>query len=92
MEVGHFSDDALPLATSSAVREVTLFAFSISKKPPRAYLDFLHRARKYVNAEASTSKKSGSSKTSRGNHENDCRKEIKRPIKHPAADSRQARE
>ena len=57
MEVGHLSDDALLLAASSAVREDTAFAFSISKKPLRAYSDFLDQAKNYVNAEASTSKK-----------------------------------
>ena len=60
MEVGYLSDDALLLAASSVVREDTPFAFSISKKPPQAYSDFLDRARNYVNAEASTSKKSES--------------------------------
>ena len=65
MEVGHLSDDAMLLAASFAVHEDTPFAFSISRKPPRAYSDFLDRAKNYVNAEASTSKKFGSAKTSR---------------------------
>ena len=76
----HLSDDALLLAASSAVREDTPFAFSISKKPHRAYSDFLNRARNYVNAEASILKKSGSAKASRGNLEGDHRKEMKRPV------------
>ena len=63
MEVGHLSDDALLLAASSAVREDTPFAFSINKKPPWAYSDFLDRARNYKNAEALTSKKAGTVKT-----------------------------
>ena len=88
MEVKHLSDNALLLATSSAVREDTPFAFSISKKPPQAYSDFLDRARNYVNAEALTLKKSGSAKTSQGNLENDRRKEMKRPVEPPAAGSR----
>ena len=71
MEVRRLSDDALLLAASSAVRGDTPFTFSISKKPPRAYSYFLDRARNYVNAEASTSKKSGSAKASRGNLEGD---------------------
>ena len=54
IEVGHLSDDALLLAASSAVREDTPFAFSIGKKPQRAYADFLGRARNYINAEAAT--------------------------------------
>ena len=88
----HLSDDALLLAASSAVREDTPFAFFISKKPLRAYLDFLDRARNYVIAEASTSKKSGIAKSSWGNLEGDHRKEMKRSIEPPAAGSRQARE
>ena len=87
VEVGHLSDDALLLAARSAVREDTLFAFSISKKPPRAYADFLSRARNYINAEAVTLKKSGSAKTSRGNPEGDRRKE-KRPVEAQAGNSR----
>ena len=81
--MGHLSDDAMLLAASSAVREETPFAFSISKKPPRAYSDFLDRARNYVNAEVSTSKKSESAKSSRENLEGDRRKEMKRPVKPP---------
>ena len=77
------SDDALLLAGSFAVREDTPFAFSIDKKPPRAYADFLGRARNYINVEAATSKKSGPAKTSRGNPERDRRKE-KRPVEAPA--------
>ena len=73
IEVGHLSDDALLLAASSAVREDTPFAFSIGKKPPRTYADFLGRARNYVNAEAATSKKSGTSKNPRGSPEGDRR-------------------
>ena len=88
IEVGHLSDDALLLAASSVVREDTPFAFLISKKPPRGYADFLGRARNYINAEASTSKKSSSSKASRGNHEGDCRKEMKRPIEAPVGSNR----
>ena len=88
MEVGHLSDDALLLAASSAVRKDTPFAFSISNKPPRVYSDFLDRTRNYVNAEASTSKKSGSAKTSRGNLEGDRRKEMKRHVELPAAGNR----
>ena len=75
--MGHLSDDALLLAASSAVREDTAFAFSISKKPPRVYSNFLDRARNYINAEASTSNKSVSAKTARGNLEGDRRKEMK---------------
>ena len=71
VEVGHLSDDALLLAASFAVREDTPFAFSISKKPPRVYANFLGRARNYINAEAATSKKSDSVKTHRGNPEGD---------------------
>ena len=84
----HLSDDALLLAASSAVREDTPFAFFISKKPLRAYLDFLDRARNYVNAEASTSRKFGSAKSSWRNLEGDHWKEIKRPIEPPATGSR----
>ena len=80
------SDDALLLAASSAVREDTPFAFSIGKKPPQAYADFLGRARNYINAEATTSKKSGRAKTSRGNPEGDRRKE-KRPVEAPAGNN-----
>ena len=61
MEVGHLSDDPLLLAASSAVREDTPFAFSISNKPSRAYSDF-RRSRNYINVEVSTSKKSGPAK------------------------------
>ena len=64
IEVRHLSDDSLLLVASSAVREDMPFTFSISKKPPRAYSDFLGRARNYINAEASTLKKSGFAKTS----------------------------
>ena len=71
MEVGHSSDDALLLVTSSAVREDTLFAFSINKKPPWTYFDFLERARNYINVEALTLKKSGAAKTSRGDSNGD---------------------
>ena len=63
VEVGHLSDDALLLAASSVVRKDTPFTFSISKKPPRAYSDFLGRAKNYINAEALTSKKVGTVKT-----------------------------
>ena len=69
MEVGHLSDDAMLLAASSAVREDTPFAFSISKKSSRAYLDFLDRAKNYINAESSTSKKYGPVKAYRGTAE-----------------------
>ena len=41
MEVGHLSDDALLLAASSGVHENTPFAFSINKKLPQTYFDFL---------------------------------------------------
>ena len=85
------SDDALLLAASSAVREDTPFAFSIRKKPPRAYADFLSRARNYVNAEATTSKKSGSAKTHRGNPEGDRRKE-KGPVEASTGHNRQPRD
>ena len=84
--VGHLSDEALLLAASSAVRKDTPFAFSIGKKPPRAYADFLGRARNYINVEAATSKKSGPAKTSRGNPEGDRRKE-KRPVEAPTGNS-----
>ena len=80
MEIGHLSDDALLLAMTSAVREDTLFAFSINKKPPRTYSDFLEWARNYINAEALISKKLGAAKSSRGNPEGDQRKEKKRPV------------
>ena len=90
--MGHLSDDALLLATSCAVREDTSFAFSISKKPPGVYVDFLGRARNYIKADASTSKKSGSSKASRGNPEGDRRKEMKRPVEAPVGNNRQHRE
>ena len=56
-------DDALHLAASSVVHEDTPFAFSISKKPPRAYSNFLGQAKNYINAEALTSKKAGTVKT-----------------------------
>ena len=59
MEMRHFSDDALLLAASSAVREDTHFAFSISKKSPQAYSDFLDRAKNYVNSEATTRRSPG---------------------------------
>ena len=85
----HLSDDALLLAASSVVREDTPFAFSISKKPPRAYTDFLGRARNYINAEASTSKKSGSAKASCDNPERDRRKEMKRPVEAPIGNNQQ---
>lgn len=62
VEVGHLSDDALLLAANYAVCEDTLFVFSINKKPPRTYSKFLDQARNYINAEASTSKKSGAAK------------------------------
>ena len=88
MEVGHLSDDALLLAASSTVREDTPFAFSISKKPPWAYSDFLGPARNYINVETATSKKSGSAKTSRGNLEGDSRREMKRPVELTAGGSR----
>ena len=78
--MGNLSDDALLLAASFAVREDTPFAFSISKKPPRAYADFLGRAMNYINVEASTSKKSGSAKASHSNPEGDRWKEMKRPV------------
>ena len=90
--MGHLSDDALLLAASSAVREDTPFAFSIGKKPPKVYADFLGRARNYTNAEASTSKKSGSSKASRGNPDGDRRKEMKRPVEAPVGGNRQYRD
>ena len=79
MEVGHLSDDALLLVANYAVCEDTPFVFSINKKPPRTYSEFLDRARNYINAEASTSKKSGAVKTSRGNLKGDRWKEKKRP-------------
>ena len=66
--------------------------FSINKKPPRAYSDFLDRARNYINTEALTSKKSGTVKTIRGNPERDRQKEMKRPGESPAGSGRQARE
>ena len=74
------------------MREDTPFAFSISKKPPRVYADFLGRARNYINAEASTSKKSVSSKASCGNPERDRRKEMKRPVEGPVDSNRQHRD
>ena len=46
VEVGHLSDDALLLAASSRIHENTPFGFSINKKPPQTYSDFLERARK----------------------------------------------
>ena len=92
VEVGHLSDDALLLAASLAIREDTPFAFSINKKPPRAYSDFLDQARNYINTEALTSKKPETVKTIRGNTEEDRRKEMKRPGKGTAGSGRQARE
>ena len=86
------SDDALLLAAGSAVRVDTPFTFSIGKKPPRTYADFLGRARTYINVEASSSKKSGSAKTSRSNPEGDRRKEMKRPVEAPVGNNRQARD
>ena len=90
--MGHLSDDALLLAASSAVREDSPFVFSISKKALRAYTDFLGRARNYIKAEATTSKKSGSSKASRGNPEGDRRKEMKRPVETLVGNNRQHRD
>ena len=92
IEVGHLSDDALLLAASSAVRKDTPFEFSISKKSLLVYADFLGRARNYINAEASTLKKSDSSKASRGNPEGDRRKEMKRPLETPVDSNRQHRD
>ena len=92
MEVGHLSDDVLLLAANSTVREDTPFAFSINKKPQRSYSDFLDRAREYINVEALTSKKSGATKTSKGNPERDRRKEKKRPGETPVGGSEQPRE
>ena len=86
--MGHLSDDALLLAAISAVREDTPFAFSINKKPPRAYSDFLDRARKYINTEALSSKKSGTVKNLRGNPEGDRQKEMKRPGESTAGSDR----
>ena len=83
VEVGYLSDDALLLAASSAVHENTPFAFSINKKLPRTYSDFLDQARNYVNVEALTLKRFGIVKTFRGNPEEDRRKE-KRPVENPA--------
>ena len=57
LEVGHLSDDALLMAANGAVRPGTPFAFSISKTPPGTFPEFLARAKKYINAEAGTSKK-----------------------------------
>lgn len=71
MEVGLLSDDALLLAANSTIREDTPFAFSINKKPPWTYSDFLDRARNYINAEALNSKKSGAAKTFGGNPKGD---------------------
>ena len=69
-----------------------MFAFSINKKPLQTYSDFLDRAREYINAEALTSKKSGATKTSKGNPERDRRKEKKRPGETPVGGSEQPRE
>ena len=74
------------------MREDTPFAFSIGKKLSRVYADFLGRARNYINAEALTSKKSGSSKAPRGNPEEDRQKEMKRPVEAPVGDNRQHRD
>ena len=60
-----------------------MFAFSINKKPPRAYSDFLDRVRNYITDEALTSKKSGAAKTSREKPEGDQQKENKRPAETP---------
>ena len=92
MEVGHLSVDALILATNSAVPEDTPFVFSINKKPPRTYSEFLDWARNYTNAEALTSKKSGAVKTSRENPEGDQRKEKKRSAEDPTGRSQQLRD
>ena len=92
MAVGHLSDDALLLAVSFAIREDTPFAFSINKKPPQTYSDFLDRARHYINAETLTSKKSGAVKTSRGNSKEDRRKEKKRLAETPVGGSHQSRD
>ena len=69
--MGHLSDDALLLAASSAIREDTPFAFLMNKKLPWMYSDFLDRAWNYINVEALTLKKSGATKTSRGDPEGD---------------------
>ena len=81
MEVGHLADDALLLAANSAIHKDTPLVFSIHKKPPRTYPDFLVRARNYINAEASTSKKSEAMETFQGDPEGDRRK--KRPAETP---------
>ena len=86
MEVGNPSDDALLLAANSEVHENTPFAFSINKKLPQTYSDFLDRARNYVNVEAQTSKKSRASRTFKGNPEVDRPKE-KRPVDNPTGAS-----
>ena len=82
------SDDALLLAASSTVCEDTPLMFSINKKPPRMYSNFVERVRNYVNDEALTLKKSGAVKTFRGNPEGDRQKEMKRPVENPAGASR----
>ena len=87
--VGPLADDALLLAANSAVREDTPFAFSVNKKPPRTYSDFLNRAWSYVNAEASTSKKPEAMKNSEGDPEGDRRK--KRLADSPEGRDRQDR-
>lgn len=66
IEVGHFSDDVILLAANAAMRGDTQFAFSINKKPPRTFSNFLGHAKNYINAEAETSKKSQPSKALKG--------------------------
>ena len=90
VEVGHLSNDALLLAANSTVSEDTSFAFSINKKPPRAYSDFLDRAGNYINGKALTLKKSGTVKTFQENPEGERCKEMKRLIEGTTGSIRQA--
>ena len=92
MEVGLLSDDALLLAANSTIREDTPFAFSINKKRPRTYSDFLERVRNYINAEALTLKKSRAAKTFLGDPKGDRRKERKRPADNSTRGSYQTRD
>lgn len=55
MEVEKISDDATLMVVLAGLRPKTRFWWSVHEDGPRTYLEFLNRAKKYINAEEATS-------------------------------------